>query len=618
MVNVAGILKEHLVRYEVKERLGSGGMATVYRAVDKNLGRDVAIKVLHEHLVHEESFKERFEQEARFIASFNHPNIVRVYDFATLVIDDSKLHYMVMPYLSGKTLVDILDEARDQEKTLPHERIKQVVGNIAAALDYAHERGMIHRDVKPANIIFDENDQAILTDFGIARLAQTSGLTADGTIVGTPAYMSPEQATGQSTDHRSDIYALGCILFELLTGRTPFDDDGGTVAVLVKHAQEKPPLVSKYAEIKNPAIDYVLERALAKDPDDRYQKASALFKDLQETIDAENELDRRKASPMAPASATKQAATLAMDISPIPANRLTQTIHTMVIKPARQNPMGFAALAIALFALLVVARMAQAPSSPPSTEAGVDSMAGSVPIFFAADFSPDNSLNNSWEHSQGVVTREITDGEYRISNTEASRAITSLLDVEAFNYEDSYIVMEGRILETSASPTSAFGLVFRYQDSDNYYVFGVDAMSRFSIWKLQAGIWCELRTVCNDGENSDTWTENAAIHPLGESNIIGLNAVGTSLTGYVNGEEVFSLEDATFAAGAVGIYMATTNVGRTDVAINTYEVSAALSPTNSMTGDANSMTSDTNSMTGDTSSMTGAEATESSTEEAED
>lgn len=603
MVNVASILKEHLPRYEVKERLGSGGMATVYRAQDKNLGRDVAIKVLHEHLVHEESFKERFEQEARFIASFNHPNIVRVYDFATLIVDDSKLHYMVMPYLNGKTLVDILSEARDSEKTLPHERIKQIVGDIAAALDYAHERGMIHRDVKPANIIFDENNHAILTDFGIARLAQTSNLTADGTIVGTPAYMSPEQATGQPTDHRSDIYALGCILYELLTGRTPFEDDG-TVAVLLKHVQEIPQPVSKYAEIKNPAIDYVLERALAKDPDDRYQKASALFKDLKETIEAENELDQRKASPMLASSSAKPPATVAMDIAPTRTNRLTQTIQTMVIKPAKQNPLGFAALAIALVALLVVARLSQTPAAAPvATETAADSM--TAPMYFASDFEENDS---NWQQSQGAMSREISDGLYRLSTSEAGRATVTLINPEIFQFSDSYIEMEGRILETSASESSAFGLIFRYQDPENYYVFGVDGLGRFSIWTRLEGVWCELRTACNGGENTEQWTENSAILPLGEMNRISINITGTSLVGYVNDSEVFRMEDETFVEGGVGIYMASTNSGGTDAEIESYEVSAPVA--DSMTGD--SMTGD--SMTGD--SMTGDSMTGDATEEA--
>ena len=240
MVNTTNILAQHLTRYDIKNRLGSGGMATVYRALDKNLNRDVAIKVLHEHLVHEETFKDRFEQEAQYIASFNHPNVIQIYDFDTIESDDGKIYYMVMPYLRGETLCEVLDTCREKEATLPHERIKEIISDLADALDYAHARGMVHRDVKPANILFDENKRAVLTDFGIARLAENSGLTAEGTIIGTPSYMSPEQATGNETDYRSDLYSLGIILFELLTGKPPFDDES-TVSLLLKHAQTPPP-----------------------------------------------------------------------------------------------------------------------------------------------------------------------------------------------------------------------------------------------------------------------------------------------------------------------------------------------------------------------------------------
>ena len=188
---------EQTGRYKIQQRLGSGGMATVYKAEDLNLQRPVAIKILHEHLSYESTFQERFEREARFIAGFNHPGIVQVYDFAVVESGTHKLFYMVMPFISGHTLTDLLEHCRDENKPVPHKRVRQIMLELADALGYAHDRGMIHRDVKPGNILFDENNRTILTDFGIARLAQQSGLTQDGLIVGTPAYMSPEQATAQ-------------------------------------------------------------------------------------------------------------------------------------------------------------------------------------------------------------------------------------------------------------------------------------------------------------------------------------------------------------------------------------------------------------------------------------
>lgn len=606
MVNITNILGKYLTRYDVKSRLGSGGMATVYHAVDKNLGRDVAIKVLHEHLIHDDTFKERFEQEAKFIASFNHPNIIQIYDFNTIESEDGKIYYMVMPYLSGDTLIDVLDECRDKEATLPHDRIREIISDLAEALDYAHARGMIHRDVKPANILFDENQRAVLTDFGIARLAQTSGLTADGTIIGTPAYMSPEQATGQDTDHRSDIYSLGIILFELLTGRPPFDEDS-TVSVLLNHAQTTPPPVSNFLEKMNVHLDAVLHKVLEKDPSKRYQSAVALKTALENAVNKEGDTERFQPSsmPYHPASTHKkgnsQPNTLVLDDN-ISSTRLnstiTRTIHTLVIKPAKQNPLGFVALAIGIIALLLIARIAQntpltsQEALPTDISIGVDSMAGVDSMvgdaaFFTGNFSDDDGVNIYWDtSSNNIIDRAIQGGQYRISNSQASLAITSMFDPTHFIYDDVNILMDGRILESSASESSAFGLVFRYQDAENYNVFGIDGLGRFSIWKRENGTWCELRTSCNGGLADANWQVNEAIKPIGEINTLNLNVYQNEIVGYVNGELVFMLEEDTFANGGIGIYMATTQAGLAEIAIENYNVALGMPPT------ADSMTSD--------------------------
>lgn len=604
MVNITNILGKYLTRYEVKSRLGSGGMATVYRATDKNLGRDVAIKVLHEHLIHDDTFKGRFEQEAKFIASFNHPNIIQIYDFDTIDAEDGKIYYMVMPYLSGDTLIDVLDECRAKEATLSHDRITEIISDLAEALDYAQERGMVHRDVKPANILFDENQRAVLTDFGIARLAQTSNLTADGTIIGTPAYMSPEQATGQETDHRSDIYSLGIILFELLTGCPPFDEDS-TVSILLKHAQTPPPSVSDFLGKQNPDLDNVLHKVLEKDPDKRYQSARALKFALENAVNKESDSERFQPSAMPHYAKSKknarQPATVVLDDEPIAntsSNTITRTINTLVIKPAKQNPLGFAALAVGIVALLLIARILQTQSlAPPNptdmpeiiavdSMAGVDSMLGDA-AFFTSDFSSDNPINDYWEvSSSNTIQRSIEDGQYHISNSQASLAITSMFDPTHFTYDDVNILMDGIILENSASDTSAFGLVFRYQNAENYNVFAIDGLGRYSIWKRENGTWCELRTACNSGDAEGNWQANAVINPIGESNTLNLNVYENQIVGYVNGETVFMLEEDTFANGAIGIYMATTQFGLAEITVNNYDVSLGMPPS------ADSMTSD--------------------------
>ena len=215
-------------------------MARVYKAWDTNLERLVAIKILHEHLADDPTFKERFEREAKFIASFNHPNIVQVYDFNVIQREGFPLCYMVMSYIPGQTLREVLEDAELRGERLPRERVRALVDDLTSALGYAHQRGMVHRDVKPGNIILNEHGKAVLTDFGIARMVQSNRLTADGVSTGTPIYMSPEQASGQAGDMRSDLYSLGIIVYEMLTGRPPFVDDT-SLSVMLKHLNTPPP-----------------------------------------------------------------------------------------------------------------------------------------------------------------------------------------------------------------------------------------------------------------------------------------------------------------------------------------------------------------------------------------
>ncbi|MEO1442450.1 MAG: serine/threonine-protein kinase, partial [Chloroflexota bacterium] len=172
--NSTDTLIKSIDRYIVGERIGTGGMARVFRAKDKSLDRDVAVKVLHEHLADDDTFRARFEREAKFLASFHHPNVIQIYDYATVEEDSRYLCYMVMTYLPGNTLNDVMEENKAQDRLMPQQQVLQIIKDIAAALDYAHAAGMVHRDVKPGNILFDERGRAILTDFGIARMVEYS------------------------------------------------------------------------------------------------------------------------------------------------------------------------------------------------------------------------------------------------------------------------------------------------------------------------------------------------------------------------------------------------------------------------------------------------------------
>ena len=217
------LIGKELGKYELRERIGRGGMAEVYKAYHASLDRYVALKVLHPFLGTDPEFKERFEREARNVAQLRHPNIVQVYDFDFDPVRE--LYYMVMEYLDGPTLRTRLMQLSLQGELFTIPEALRITRSMAGALEYAHSRDMIHRDLKPGNIMFDADSRVVLTDFGIARIVSGPNMTASGSMVGTPAYMSPEQGLGQAGDHRSDIYSLGVVLYQLVTGATPFDAD---------------------------------------------------------------------------------------------------------------------------------------------------------------------------------------------------------------------------------------------------------------------------------------------------------------------------------------------------------------------------------------------------------
>ena len=223
-----------LGKYQVIERLGRGGMADVYRAFQPGMERIVALKVMHGHLAQDPNFITRFKREAQSVGTLRHPNIVQVIDFD--VQDDE--YYMVMEYIQGETLKAVLQ----RRGPLPIGETLSVIGKLADAVAYAHGEGMIHRDIKPANVMFTKAGNPILTDFGIARIMDASGITVSGAFIGTPAYISPEAGRGEKVDERADIYSLGIVIYEMLTGTVPYDADT-PYAVIMKHISAPlPPL----------------------------------------------------------------------------------------------------------------------------------------------------------------------------------------------------------------------------------------------------------------------------------------------------------------------------------------------------------------------------------------
>jgi serine/threonine-protein kinase len=258
-------------RYRIQRKLGAGGMADVYLAEDQELGRRVAIKILNARHGNDDQFIERFRREAKNAAALNHPNIVSIYDRG----EAEDTYYIAMEFLDGRTLKELIVGRGAAPINVAIEYARQIL----SALRFAHRHGIVHRDIKPHNVLVDGEGRVKVTDFGIAR-AGTSQMTETGSIVGTAQYLSPEQARGGEVDPRSDLYSLGIVLYELLTGKTPFDGET-PVEIAMKHLSTAPKPPSKLRSDIPPELDMVVLRALAKNPDDRYQSADEMEADLE-------------------------------------------------------------------------------------------------------------------------------------------------------------------------------------------------------------------------------------------------------------------------------------------------------------------------------------------------
>ncbi len=258
-------------RYEIESILGRGGMSSVYRADDPNLRRKVAIKIIHQHLSEKEEFIQRFEQEAAVIAQLRHSNIVQVHDFN----HEGEVYFMVMEFVPGETLAKRLEALKSAGIRLPLNDTIRILTTICEAVDYAHQRRMIHRDLKPSNVMINLLNEPILMDFGIAKIVGGRSHTATGAAMGTAAYMSPEQVRGDQVDHRSDIYSLGIMMYEMLSGETPYHSDS-TYQIMLKHVNAPLPDI-QLVETNTPnSLVNILERALSKNPDHRFQTAKEM------------------------------------------------------------------------------------------------------------------------------------------------------------------------------------------------------------------------------------------------------------------------------------------------------------------------------------------------------
>jgi len=322
-------------RYELGQQLGRGGMAEVHEAVDTRLNRTVAVKMLRTDLARDATFQARFRREAQSAASLNAPTIVAVYDTGEDELNGARVPYIVMEYVDGQTLRDVMRSG--QRFTV--QRSLEITDQTLLALDYSHRNGIVHRDIKPANIMVTRNGQVKVMDFGIARAVADSGatLTQTANVLGTAQYLSPEQARGETVDARSDVYSSGCLLFELLTGQPPFQGES-PVAVAYQHVREVPAVPSALNPDVPAEVDAIVMKAMAKNPDNRYQSAAEMRADVDRAMHG-----IPVAAPAVMADLPTQA---------VPAVDATAPIA--VTQPARRRTGWYIGLTIAVIAVLAL------------------------------------------------------------------------------------------------------------------------------------------------------------------------------------------------------------------------------------------------------------------------
>ena len=532
--------------YRILNKVGQGGMATVYKAYQPSMDRNVAIKVLPSQLAESKEFVTRFRQEARTIARLEHPHILPVFDFG----EDDGVTYFVMRFLEAGTLKN-----RMEAGPLDLDEIDRIFTQLAEALGYAHSHGVVHRDLKPANALVDSSGNLFLTDFGIAKLLESASprLTQTDAIMGTPAYISPEQAQAGSVDQRSDIYSLGIILYEMVTGRVPFVADT-PLAVILKHLNEPLPLPSALKGDIPPAIEQVILKALAKNPDDRFVNTSEFIAAWRRALrDMET---MRVEADMTHLSPPSQPIAPPLRPQPQPVSVTGTYTQPKARKPATGLIVGCAVVAcLALGGVGTFMLMRGLLDSPtpivntpvPTVQVVPPTDVPDVPVetntLFRDDFSASNwgtgtDTDSSVEYSSGRLNFQVFRSNYIVWSTPDYEVYQDIrIDVTAFN--------------NNTDSATAFGVLCNQQSSSNsetYYFFVITPAGDYAIVKAVTGQTDVLLTNNGQWVVSEKIAKNDSYYRLTAD--CGIDG---TLTFFVDGQEIDSVIDTTFTSGGVGL-----------------------------------------------------------------
>jgi serine/threonine protein kinase len=467
-----------LGKYEIKSLLGRGGMAEVYRALNPDLNQDVAIKVLHPHIIDSDAAITRFRQEAQAIAALSHPNIIRVFDFDTA----NGVYYMVMELIDGPTLHSIMS---DYPKGMPLDLATGIFRQLADAVAYAHERGTIHRDIKPGNVLMADGTRPVLTDFGLARIVGGERLTASGMSSGTPAYMSPEQASGGEISGESDIYSLGIMLYEMVTGNVPFKGDS-FATVLLQHLQQLPPRPSESIPDLDPRVEHVILRALEKDPADRFHSAREMISELAgEMPDGPYQTVQFETEEAARPGTMQVRRTMVL---PERSSVITSTVSTM-----QRNPIltagGIIAIVLLLIggALLLTLQRLQTTPVPPTGAATTAPVAPGGMVFVpGGTFTMGTTQGNKEEGPP----HDVTVGSFFLDRTEVTNK----------DYLSFVVATRSHFPATWSKPSSTNWMI----EGTNPFGIG-DSIDRFSydgqkVTPLQGSVRFDVNAAADTGE----------------------------------------------------------------------------------------------------------------------